>query len=102
MYLSEKFMNLLKADSEVVNLRSQSPTLYENLLKMCSHLSEENVYAYITKYQSAFIDRFAKLILEMADSTEMQQNDQFTSDLKRMTNLERELFDLHKRQRVAF
>ena len=102
MFLSEKYMNLLKADPEVVNLRSQSAYLYENMLKLCSHLSEEHVYDYITKYQRAFIERFAKLIIEMADSAEVNQNDQLTTDMKRMTNIEREMFDLHKRQKVSF
>lgn len=38
----------------------------------------------------------------MADSSETQQSEAFTTDMKRMTNLERELFDMHKRQKVAF
>ena len=38
----------------------------------------------------------------MADSVEIQQNDQFTQDLKRLSNLEREIFDIHKRQKGAF
>ena len=97
VYLSEKFMNLVKADPEVVNLRNQSFTLYENVLKLCSHLSEEHIYGYVNQYQAALMERFAKLIIEMADSSEVQQNDQFTADLKRMTNIERELFEIHKR-----
>ena len=29
----------------------------------------------------------------------MNRNDQFTADLKKLSNLEREIFDLHKRQK---
>ena len=68
-------MDNLKAGSEVVNFRLQSPNIYENILKLCSHLSEEHVAKFITNYRNAFIERFIKVIIEMADSTEMQQND---------------------------
>ena len=102
VYLTEKYLNLLKAGPEVVNLRNHSETIYENILKLCSHLGEDHVHTFITRYQQTFIERFTKLIIDLADSTEVQQNDQFTHDLKRLSNLERELFDMHKRQRIAF
>jgi hypothetical protein len=102
VYMTEKYLNLLQADPEVVNLRNQSFSLYESVLKLCSHMSEEHIYEFVTKYQRAFIQRFGRLVIEMADSTETQHNEAFTTDMKRMTNLERELFDLHKRQRVSF
>ena len=100
--LSEKYMNNLKAGSEVVNFRLQSPNIYENILKLCAHLSEELVAKFITNYRNAFIERFKGVIFDMADSTEMHQNDQFTTDLKRFSNLEREIFEQHKRQRISF
>ena len=102
VYLTEKYLNLLKAGSEVVNLRNHSATIYENILKLCSHLGEDHVHTFITRYQETFIDRFTRLIIDLADSTEVQQNDQFTHDLKRLANLEREIFDMHKRQRISF
>jgi hypothetical protein len=101
-YLSKKYQDVLKAGSEVVNFRSQSCNIYENTLKLCSYYDEEAVSEFLNQYRDAFIARFTKLIYDLADSTEMQQNDQFTHDLKRMSNLEREIFDLHKRQRIAF
>ena len=69
--LSEKYMNNLKAGSEVVNFRLQSPNIYENILKLCAHLSEEHVAKFITNYRNAFIERFKGVIFDMADSTEM-------------------------------
>ena len=97
VYLSDKFMSLFKVDPQVVNLRSHSSFLYENLLKLSSHLPSDSIYSYITKYQECFIDRFCRLMLEMADSQEVLNNDQFATDMKRMTNLEREVFEIHKR-----
>jgi hypothetical protein len=75
MYLTDKYLNLLKAGSEVVNLRNQSNCMYENILKLCSFLREEHVYKFVTTYQETFIERFIKLIIDLADSTEVQQND---------------------------
>ena len=49
-YLSEKYLQLLKADPEVVNMRMQSAQIYENILKLCSHLSEDHVHSFVTKY----------------------------------------------------
>ena len=103
LYLSEKYLNLLEADSDVVNLRTQSPHIYENILKLCAHLSSEHVYKYIAGYQRVFIDRFCKHVIEMADTSEILQNqEQFSTDLKRMSDLEREVFEMHKRQRLMF
>ena len=58
VFLSEKYLNLLDSNPEVVNLRQQSAFIYENILKLCSHLSEEHVFLYITKYRDTFIERF--------------------------------------------
>ena len=71
-------------------------------MKLCSYFDEEAAQQFLIQYRDSFIDRFIKVIYDMADSTEMQQNDQFTQDLKRLSNLEREIFDLHKRQRILF
>ena len=100
--MSEKYLNLIKSGSEVVNMRLQSHNIYENILRLCPHLPEDLVYSYINIYQTAFIERFVKAVIEMADSTEVQQTDQFSSDLKRFSELEREIYDQHRRQRIAF
>ena len=41
IYLSENYLNLIKSGAEVVNFRHQSHHIYENLLKLCSHLAED-------------------------------------------------------------
>lgn len=71
-FLSENYLNLIKSGPEVVNFRHQSHHLYEVLLKLCSHVSEDSVFKFITIYQSAFIERFTKSIIEMADSSDIQ------------------------------
>ena len=55
------------------------------------------MHSYIQIYQTAFIDRFVKSVIEMADSTEVAQTDQFSSDLKRFSEIEREIYDLHRK-----
>ena len=87
----------MKAGSEVVNFRKQSFYIYENTLKLCPLLSKENMEQFLTGFQEAFIERFTRLIFDMSDSVEMNQNESFTHDLTRLTNIERELFDMHKR-----
>ena len=71
LYLGEKYLNLIKSGSEVVNMRNQSHNIYENILKVCSYLSDEKVYSFIETYKKAFIDRFIKTVVEMADSSEV-------------------------------
>lgn len=90
-------MDNIKAGAEVVNFRLQSGYIYENTLKLCAHVSEEHIKNYISNYRDAFIKRFVRVIFEMSDSSQMSQNDQFTTDLKRLSNLEREVFEMHKR-----
>ena len=91
----------MAAGSDVVNFRRQNPSIYEILLKLSLHLSEEEVLEYVTKYQQAFIERFTKSIIDLADSSEtsLVNNDSFAQDLKRLSNLEREIFEQHRRSR---
>ena len=83
-------------------MRLQSHHIYENILRICSYLSEDFVHSYIEIYRTAFIERFVKSVIEMADSTEVSQTDQFSADLKRFSEIEREIYDLHRKQRIAF
>ena len=59
----------------MVNLRNQSPCIFENIMKLCSHLSEDEVYNLMTKYKDTFVERFTKFTIDLADSTEVTQND---------------------------
>ena len=85
----------MAAGSDVVNFRRQNPSIYENIFKLSLHLGEEEVVEYLAKYQQAFIERFTKSIVDMADSSEtaLVNNEAFAQDLKRLSNLEREIFD---------
>lgn len=40
-YLGKSFFDALKAGSEVVSMKLMNPYLYENVMKLCSQLSEE-------------------------------------------------------------
>ena len=74
-YLNEKYRNLLKAGAEVVNFRTQSPNILENTLKMCQKLEAREAEAILDSFLNAFLERFKKLTLEIADSLEVQKND---------------------------
>lgn len=58
----------------------------------------------MTAYQRAFIDRFKKNIIDLADSTDQHSalSDALSADLKKLSNLERELYDQHRRSRQQF
>ena len=103
-YLTPQYANIMAAGPEVVNFRKQSPSIYENILKLSLHLSDEEVVDYLKKYQTAFIERFTNSIVDLADSAEMSlgANSQFSQDLKRLSNLEREIFEQHRRSRHSF
>ena len=63
-------MNVLKAGADVVNFLSMSTSVYENIFKLCAHISEQFVIFYLSQYQKTFIERFAKII-DLADSSEL-------------------------------
>ena len=86
-------MDILNAGEDVVNLRNQSNYVYENTLKLCMYYDSESVHNLLKAYSKAFINRFIRIIIDMADSSEVQHNDKFSTDLKKLTNLEREIFE---------
>mmetsp|Transcript_6663 Transcript_6663/g.10711 ORF Transcript_6663/g.10711 Transcript_6663/m.10711 type:complete len:139 (-) Transcript_6663:34-450(-) len=101
-YMTEKFMNILKSSPDVINLRNYSPNAYKTVLKMGLYLQEESMLEIMRGFQNGFIDRFLRLVLDMADSTEITKSDQFASDIKKLDNIERELFDLHRKTKFNF
>ena len=96
-YLSDKYQQSMQAGSEILNLRNQSAAVYENTLKLCAHLEDENVVSTLQSYLNTFLERFSKLIIDLADSGEIKQNEQFAHDLKKLSNLEQEIFGMHRR-----
>ena len=75
------------------------------MLKICAQLEEGqedvDVPEVLANYLQAFLLRY-KNIIDLADSSEILQNEQFLSDQKKLSNLERELLTLHRRQRARF
>ncbi len=56
-------------------------------------------------YLNVFVDRFIKIIVDYSNqtSTDIAQAEDFSSSVaKKLTNLEREIFDLHRRQKGKF
>ena len=43
IYLNSKYQEILKAGAEVVNMRNQSESIFENAMKLSVHLNEEDV-----------------------------------------------------------
>ena len=41
-YLNSKYQEVLKAGAEVVNMRNQSESIFENAMKLSLHLNEED------------------------------------------------------------
>lgn len=99
-YMSQKYFNTLKAGSEVVTMTLQSPYLFENVMKICEYLTEEDAKEAMGVYQKAFLERFTNMIIDYSNCANNQE--QFSTIQKKLTNVERELFEQQKRQRVNF
>jgi hypothetical protein len=69
-------------------------------MKICAFVTEEEAKECMTIYQKAFIQRFTKMVYEYSNNS--TDTEQFTINIKRLTHLERELFDLQKTQRTYF
>ena len=95
LFLTTKFFNTVRAGPEVVTMRSQSPYLFEVVLKLCEQFPPESTTESIEVFQTAFIARFIKIILDYSTNVQLD-SDQFASATKRLTNIEKELFDMHK------
>jgi len=98
--MTKQFYNTLKAGSEVVTMRQHSPYVYENVSKICEYLAESDVKETLTLYLDVFIERFSKLVIDYSNNS--NQTEQFSGVQKKLTNLERELFDTHKKQKLMF
>ena len=74
-YMTKEYFNTLKADSEVVTLRTQSAYVYENVNRMCEQIQDTNYVEETLKiYQKVFLDRFFALVLDHSNnSTKTEQ-----------------------------
>ena len=68
-------------------------------------MNEEHAKESIELYLNVFIERFAKLIIDHSNQTSegLAQAEDFSGLIaKKLTNLERELFDAHRKQKAKF
>ncbi len=103
--MNNNYYAQLKAGSEVVTMRSMSPYLFEVVLKICENLGDEQAKEAISIYLQVFIDRFAKLVVDHSNQTSsgLAQAEDFSSVIaKKLTNVEREIYDVHRRQKGKF
>lgn len=66
--MTKQYFNTLKAGSEVVTMRTQSPYIYENVNKICEYISEDIGKEAMPLYQKVFIDRFAKMVIDYSNN----------------------------------
>ena len=104
-FMSKAYYAQLKAGPDVVTMRSMSPYIYEATVKLCENMNEEQAKEAIELYQGVFVERFAKLIIDHSNQTMegLAQSEDFSSVVaKKLTNIEREIFDIHRRQKSKF
>ena len=99
-YMSKNYFNTLKAGSEVVSMRQMSPYIFENTIKMSENMSEVNSEEALTLYQQVFIDRFSNIVIDFSNNS--NQTEQFSGVTKKLTLLEKELFEFNKKQKIKF
>ncbi len=92
-------------------MHMQSPYIFEIMLKLCQLYPDETASETTGIFIEAFIQRFVKITLDIAQNqtitTEGElggqmaaSSDQFSSSIKRLTPLEKEIFDLHRNQKL--
>ena len=99
-YLTQNFFNSLSAGASVVTMGKYSMYIYEVTLKLVELFPVENVADIMDIFLKAYIKRFNEIILD--HSTNARESDTQSQATKRLSMLERELFELHKNQRLKF
>ena len=99
-YLTQNFFNSLSAGPSVVTMAKYSMYIYEVTLKLVELFPVENVADIMDIFLKAYIKRFNEIILD--HSTNARESDTQSQATKRLSMLERELFELHKNQRLKF
>ena len=97
--LSKEFFGQLNAGQEVVTMRTLTPYVYENVVKLSSCLEERSARDAILLFQTTFIKRFGSLVIPHSQNfTSANYEAEDFSGLveKRLSNLEREIFQTHR------
>jgi hypothetical protein len=71
--MTKKYFDQLNSGSEVVSMRQNSAYVYENVMKISSHIIEENSREAMLIYQKVFIERLLKIILDFSSSNKSEQ-----------------------------
>jgi len=79
-------------------MATHSHYIYELTCKLVQLYPEASQHEIMELFQEAFKERFCKLILD--HSTNANENDQQSQITRKLSNLERELFEIHKRQKM--
>lgn len=92
--MTETFLNQVRASADVVTLANHSNYLYENMLRLIELYPEERIEDILTVIIEGLILRFNKIILDYSkDSGETETH---SSSVRRLSLLEREIFDLYR------
>ena len=82
-------------------MNSITPYVYEIGIKLCSCINETQALATLGLFQKVFIERFSSLIINHSHNFthSSYQADDFSGSVeKRFSNLEREIFIIHRKQ----
>jgi len=74
IFLTPKYFNTVRAGAEVVTMRTQSPYLYEVILKLCEDFPTETAGEALGVFIEAFIIRFKKIILDFSTNVRMDSD----------------------------
>jgi len=99
LFLTSKFFDQVKAGSDVVTMRNHSLYIYEVVLKLIELYPNERIEDIMTVFIEAFIDRFSKITLDHSTNA---QASHVSAATKKLSNLEKEIFELHRAQKLDF
>jgi len=68
LFLTEKYFKQLIAGADVVTMHNQSPYVFEIMLKLCELYPEDTAKETTEVFINAFIERFQKITLEIAQN----------------------------------
>ena len=104
-FMTPNYYAQLKAGPDVVTMRAMSVYIYEAVIKMSDGMNQEQAKEAVELYLAVFVDRFSKLIIDHSNQTAegLAQAEDFSGTLaKKLTNLEKEIFDMHRKQKTRF
>ena len=94
VYLTEKFFNQVRASADVVTYGNHTNYMYEVVLKLIELYPDEKIDDILAVFIDALRDRFDKIIID--HSQDASQTEARSASIKRLSHLEREIFDLHR------